>query len=356
MPYAPGIQPRGDQYLFAGISQLGEGLGKSIQNFVQAKRESEFLDKQVVSLAAAMKPLIEAGDIQPEVVQEMEKFPGMSLSQKRGAAASMVFALQSAKESKQEAQAAEDRTFNRSVQSSRLVMEAERLNRDAQDRARTQAGREQFNVGLSEYLDTPEMLRRPAAEAIPSIAARAGVADPEMAARMADARLREADLRIRERAVGVQEGNLRAREEAASKPPARKLSSTEVKLLNDLKNQRSRFAQDVASAEAELGRGNKRSGPDWWWGEKFQERLDAARTRLAETEQRIAELEAPTAPTAAAPAEKPQEKPAEKPAAARRDEAPDAELSAALEAIQAGADPAKVEALYKQRTGKALPW
>lgn len=207
MPYAPGIQPRGDQYLFSGISQLGQGLGEAVRNFVKSKRESDFLDKQMVGLAAAMKPMIDSGEIDPEIVSDMEKFPGMSLAQKRGAAASYLFQIQSAKEARAERASAEDRTARRSMEHGRLQMEAARFNQQSQERATEQAGKDQFNAGLADYLQIPDGIRRPAREAVPELAARAGVATPDMAYRMEDARLRDAELGIRDRAVSVQERN-----------------------------------------------------------------------------------------------------------------------------------------------------
>lgn len=207
MAYSPAVQPRGDQYLFQGISQLGEGVGQAVAGFRRNKKESEFLDKQMVGLAAAMQPMIQSGEIDPKLVEDMEKFPGMSLAQKRGTAASMLFQFTEAKEQTRARKEDEDRALRNSMNHGRLVMEAARMNEASQDRARERQGTEDFNRNLADYMQTPEMIRRPSREALPEIAARAGVATPDMVYRMEDARLRDQELGIRDRAVTVQERN-----------------------------------------------------------------------------------------------------------------------------------------------------
>lgn len=345
MPYAPNVSYRGDAFLSQGIQNAGEGIAAAIANYRKAKEESDFLDQQVVGLAAAAKPLLESGAVDPALTEQLSKFPELSLSKKRGVAASALFQIQQAQQQQRERADQEDRQLRRGAEYGRLTMEAARFNRESADASRKQ----QFNVGLSDYLNTPESIRRPMREAVPALAAQAGIATPAMMGEMDDARLREVDLNIRERAVGVQEGNLRVREEAANTPKPRKLSVTEVKMLDNLRGQRSRIQEELDAAEAELAKGNKRKGPDWGWGGKFQDASAAARKRLEDLNKRIGDLEGPD--ESSKPAVSAETPKAEKPA-----EQPDQELNAAMQAIQAGADPAAVEALYRKRTGKPLPW
>lgn len=352
MAYNPQTQYRGDVYLSRGIEDAGRGLAGAIQNFRRDKAESDFLDEQVVGLAAAAKPFVESGELDPSLVEDLSKFPGQSLAKKRGIAARALFEVQNARQMRQEKRETEDLNLRRGMEHGRLQLEAARFNQRSAELARARAGQEQFNVGLSEYMDTPETLRRPLSEVAPGIAARAGVATPEMVGRWDDdARLREA-YGLRERAVAVQEGNLRVRQVAEEKK--RKLTAAETKTLTELKNKRDLAAAALEDAESEVTRGNVRAGPDWAWGGKFATRADEERKRLEVINRRIAEIEGEPeggetggADRAAAGA-----RPAQAPPA----NAKDPELEAAMQAIQRGADPAAVEQRYRQRTGKALPW
>ena len=207
MPYNPQTQYRGDVYLSRGIEDAGRGLAGAIQNFRRDKAESDFLDEQVVGLAAAAKPLVDAGELDPSLVEDLSKFPGQSLAKKRGIAARALFEVQNARAMRQEKQQTQDLNLRRGMEKARLDMEAARFNQASAEQARARAGQERFNLGLSEYINTPELLRRPLSEAAPGIAAAAGVATPEMLGRLDEARLRNAELNIRDRAVGVQERN-----------------------------------------------------------------------------------------------------------------------------------------------------
>lgn len=351
MPYNPQTQYRGDVYLSRGIEDAGRGLAGAIQNFRRDKAESDFLDEQVVGLAAAAKPLVDAGELDPSLVEDLSKFPGQSLAKKRGIAARALFEVQNARAMRQEKQQTQDLNLRRGMEKARLDMEAARFNQASAEQARARAGQERFNLGLSEYINTPELLRRPLSEAAPGIAAAAGVATPEMLARWDDdARLRE-DLGLRDRAVAVQEGNLKVRQEAEGKRVVKKLSAAETKALTELKNQRDRAAAALEEAESEVARGNRRAGPDWAWGTEYTAQADEQRKRLEVINRRIAEIEGePEAQQTG------QAKASAKTETAAPPEASDPELQAALRAIQQGADPAAVEQRYRQRTGKALPW
>lgn len=206
MPYNPGTQYRGDVHLARGIEDAGRGLAGAIQNFRRDKAESDFLDEQVVSLATAAKPFVESGEMDASLVEELSKFPGQSLTKKRGIAARALFEVQNARATRQERVETEDRNLRRNREGARLAMEQERFGAEKAERGRLTAGRDRFNAELSRWMGSqmgPKTMR----EAAVGLAAESGLATPEMLGGLDDARLRDMEMNIRDRAVGVQERN-----------------------------------------------------------------------------------------------------------------------------------------------------
>lgn len=97
MPYNPGIQYRGDQYLFQGISGAGDAIAQGVQQFRKDRRESQFLDEQAEMMGRILGQRVQTGQAGGEGDAEMLKtlagFPSKSLSQKRGALASVMFGI-----------------------------------------------------------------------------------------------------------------------------------------------------------------------------------------------------------------------------------------------------------------------
>jgi hypothetical protein len=84
MPYAPG-QQYDFRPLFEGIRSLGNNIGDAVQRYQKDKQESQFLDAQYEGLAQTM------GAMDPGRAEDLAKFSGLSLAQKRGKAASLAF-------------------------------------------------------------------------------------------------------------------------------------------------------------------------------------------------------------------------------------------------------------------------
>ena len=201
MPYNPQVQPRGDVYLNRAISSLGENIGTAIKEYRQRREESQFLDQQAEGLATAAAPLVQSGALDQAFVDDMAKFPELSLSQKRAKAASTLFLIDRAQKQADSQRDEGYRKANLELARGRFLVDAQRENRVAEGDAR----QARFNEGLAGYLDTPEMIRRPADEAVPYLAAQAGIATPETIDRMTSNDLRRKELDVRDRAVGVQE-------------------------------------------------------------------------------------------------------------------------------------------------------
>lgn len=93
MPYNPGIQYRGDQYLYGAISGLGEAAGKAIKQYRDEKREGDAATSTFETMMQAVRPMVESGAIPEGLAKEFQdagKFAGMSLSQKKAKLGSLV--------------------------------------------------------------------------------------------------------------------------------------------------------------------------------------------------------------------------------------------------------------------------
>lgn len=103
MAYNPGIQYRGDQYLFQALTNLGEKAGEAITNYRKDRAESQFLEEQAQGLfdsARQHSNLVRLDD--PQVAKALEdeitdlgKFGGMSLAQKRAKVGQLRFQIDS---------------------------------------------------------------------------------------------------------------------------------------------------------------------------------------------------------------------------------------------------------------------
>jgi hypothetical protein len=101
MAYNPGIQYRGDQYLYQAISNLGEKAGEAIGNYRKERAEGQFLEQEAQGLLQTGQRMAKLVDVQdPQVAEALQqnitdlgKFAGMSLAQKRAKLAQLRFDL-----------------------------------------------------------------------------------------------------------------------------------------------------------------------------------------------------------------------------------------------------------------------
>lgn len=94
MPYNPGIQYRGDEFLFRAISGLGEDVAKGVERYRSEKQESQFLDGAFEAVMPALAQHAQAGKLTPEDLRKFDGFSGKSLGAKRGLIAQAGFLAQ----------------------------------------------------------------------------------------------------------------------------------------------------------------------------------------------------------------------------------------------------------------------
>jgi hypothetical protein len=101
MAYNPGISYRGADYLFSGLQQGGSALAQGIQTWQKSKEESQFLDQQAAELAKLIAPraqqMEQTGSMTPEdkaILDDLAKFPSLSLGAKRGKLSGIMFGVQ----------------------------------------------------------------------------------------------------------------------------------------------------------------------------------------------------------------------------------------------------------------------
>lgn len=153
MPYNPGVEYRGDKYLFQGIAGAGEALAQGVQKWRANKEESQFLDTRAETMAKLLGPLAASGaeGVDPKVIEELAQFPGLSLNQKRGKLAGLEFLLD---QTQRQAQAlAVQRRHEEEMGLRRAGVELQRgqlLASEArqQREATTQARRDQDTLGM----------------------------------------------------------------------------------------------------------------------------------------------------------------------------------------------------------------
>ena len=61
MPYQPGIEYRGDQYLFQGISQAGAGVAEGIKQWREENKQRKKVDATFDAVAGGLGKMVEAG-------------------------------------------------------------------------------------------------------------------------------------------------------------------------------------------------------------------------------------------------------------------------------------------------------
>jgi hypothetical protein len=297
-------------YLARGIEDAGRGLGQAIREYRSRKDESAFLNEQVEGLAAVAAPLVKSEDLDPKLVEEVAKFPELSLNQKRGKAASLAFAIKSAQDAKLHRERKEISLAGLELDRGRMLLAAREDERRQQERT----GLAGFNARLAEVMQAPETIRAPLDQVLPRLAAESGIATPDMLGRLVGQDLEGRRLDISERAVGVQERQAGIGE--------RKLDQGEddnpsLEGVERMINAVTLTMADPVNAQA---------------APLLQERLQ----ELIQLRGSIGGVAAPAEGSA-------------------KGGGADVELQAALDAIRRGAPRDQVAKRYRERTGKSLP-
>ncbi len=154
MSYAPGIEYRGDQYLFRGISSLGDSAAKAIDDYRKTKRESQAADAAFETLVRSAGPMVQSGVIPPELVQEMGdlgKFSGLSASAKKAKLGQLGVSLQMLMQDADRQGAAADRKDASELRRSMHELQRSEFER----RGRREDATSRAVLGLAPVLDMP---------------------------------------------------------------------------------------------------------------------------------------------------------------------------------------------------------
>jgi hypothetical protein len=203
MPYNPGIEYRGDRYLFEGVAGAGQAIAQGVKQWRANKEEGQFLDGRAETLAQLVAPRVaKGGNVDPKVLDDLAKFPSLSLSQKRGKLAGLEFLLDQNMRQEQ-AQAVQARH----KESTDLQREGLQIQRDQmtasderqQRQSEQQSQRDQDTLGMLLGLTDQSALPTPA-QALQS-------QYPNADAKVMESLLREFTPTARER-LAIDQGNL----------------------------------------------------------------------------------------------------------------------------------------------------
>lgn len=220
MPYNPGVEYRGDKYLFQGIAGAGEALAQGVQKWRANKEESQFLDTRAETMAKLLGPLAASGaeGVDPKVIEELAQFPGLSLNQKRGKLAGLEFLLDQTQRQAQ-AQAVQRRHEEEmglrragvELQRGQLLASEARQQREATTQARRDQDTLGMLLGLSGQSELPAPVNREAPG--PYLQQQYPMADP----RVIDSLIRDNSPAAKAR-LAIDQGNLDvARDQVANR-------------------------------------------------------------------------------------------------------------------------------------------
>jgi hypothetical protein len=167
MAYNPGIQHRGAEMLFAGITGGADALAEGVETWQKNKQEGQFLDEQAEQIAQLLAQGANQGPLQEadlEVMNEIAGFPSLSLSQKRGKLAGLMFTAQQRQQAAA-AQADERRHSERmGVDMAGLELrrgEMMQKSRAADQQAESEAARQRDTIGMIYGMTNPGSLPGP---------------------------------------------------------------------------------------------------------------------------------------------------------------------------------------------------
>lgn len=396
MPYNPGIQYRGDQYLFEGIASAGNSLAGAIREYRDTREKSRAADTAFEGLAGLAGQLAQNGSLPPSLIEQLPdagKFSGLSLAQKQAKLGSLTASIaqlmtDSNQRSDREMRGAyldlakrqDDRSARKDAEETPLVLEGIRLNNAAvRDAGARRQAEQESTAGLLADLqrfdamaDNPPLamdptlldaIKRPGGVELAALARNPGV-DPETRRSLLSYALdprknRESWNLTPGQTVVYGDGNVGLAinrdnvviPRAAAKKEKPALSATQSKILDDVSARKSSARRQRDDAQAEVERGNKKPGPDWWpgGGKPYAKQVEELDRELVDLEERIAQIRGGTSVEARAEARPPIAKGGEEPVVSVADE-----TEQARKAIANGANPAAVARRFKERTGKDL--
>lgn len=356
MPYAPGISYHGDQYLYQAISGVGRDLAEGIKRFRESRKQAKETDATLESIGGTTANLVKQGLLDPSLLEQFNKVASGPAEAKQGFIKGLGQSLQMMANA---AQLQNLKADNERADKYLAIQTAQNDRAVASEKAR-----EEFGKLVQRYLSPIQgptvggmptvMGRQLTPEIIARFAAQTGSATPEQ---MMDALSRYRPQQTKEQfmpqIVDLGNGNQGMTTSPSSAVPLprpkaetkKAMPAPVLKMINDLKSSRAREQAILDSAQAEIDAGNKKSGPDWGWGETYSSVVSASQRRLKELDAQIKALDGG--------GELAKERETE-PATTAAGESMDPEMKQAQEAIQRGADPTAVAKRYKERTGKDL--
>lgn len=160
MAYNPGVQYRGDMYMYQAIANLGEQAGKAFTQYRQDRAKSQFLDTKLQGLLRAAQQaqgLVDPSDPQMleqvgGVVDELGRLGKMSLSQKEALAGDIEFRLSNLMQAGAQREQARRGQAYFDLQKRNVELNEGRAQREQQE---AEAGR-RFYASLNEPKSVPD--------------------------------------------------------------------------------------------------------------------------------------------------------------------------------------------------------
>ena len=85
MPYAPGIQYRGDQYIAQGLSEAGDALADGIKRFKDERKQAKAVDTALGTVGTMVEKMVEQRVLTPDFLAKFKGAASGTTEQKRAA-------------------------------------------------------------------------------------------------------------------------------------------------------------------------------------------------------------------------------------------------------------------------------
>jgi len=173
MPYNPGVEYRGDQYLFQGITGAANQLTEGIKKWKDERKAKKELDSTLDTLGSVVGDLVKRGDLPPGVLQQYTQIRDGTSEQKAGFVKALGTGFGMLSKAQEDARAKEYLDMQRDRIKQEAIRQATvgRYNQLLAEyvKPKREHGGVRYPVELSPKL-TPEVATR--------LAAEAGVAEP----------------------------------------------------------------------------------------------------------------------------------------------------------------------------------